>query len=167
MVDLGEDLDVEGAVVLEATIGLAEIGGQVPQVLGTENDLRPRLRDDVGQIAPAVPGQDDAVDPRGHLEMPRDPAGRHQRGDGDRQHGDLGFDTVSRREVSEDLAERELGQAAGDEQEPPRTARSPDRPPVDADDLPGEELRVGPHEEPRGAGDVLGRAPAFQRRFAP
>ena len=48
--------------------------------------------------------------------MPGDPLRRQQGGHGDRQHGDLGRETDPRRQVVQDLSEREFGEAAGDEE---------------------------------------------------
>ena len=138
VVDLGEDLDVERAVAFEAGIGLAEVAGQVEQVLGTELDGDPRLLDDRREVAPAVAGEDDAVDPRRDLQVAGDPAGRHQGGDRDRQDGHLGPEARARGELLEHLPQRELGQATRDEEqararqthvEPPNPCRGvdPDR----------------------------------------
>ena len=66
MVDLGQDLDVVLAVTGDVRLAcLAEVARQVAEVLGARLDGEtPCLSDDRSQIAPAVSGQDDAVDSR-------------------------------------------------------------------------------------------------------
>ena len=49
--------------------------------------------------------------------MPGNPSGRHERGHGYRQHRDLGRETSPRRQIVEQPAQRELGEAAGDEED--------------------------------------------------
>ncbi len=117
VIDLGQDLDVERAIAIEPRVGLAEEARQVAEVLGAELDRRARLLGDRRQVASAMAGHDHAVDLRGHLQVPRHPARRHQRGHRDRQHGHLGLEPRPRGQVVEHLPQRELGQPAGHEQE--------------------------------------------------
>ena len=118
MIDLGEDLDVEGAVAFLPARSLAEVAGQVAQVFGAELDRDlPRLLPHGRQVAPAVTGKDHPVDAGGNLEVPADPLRRHQGGHRDRQDGDLGDEPGARGQLVEHLAEGELGEPAGDEED--------------------------------------------------
>ena len=118
VVDLGEDLDVERAVALEPRVGLAEEAGQVAQVLGAEldGDAPPSRRPARGRPGSGRAGSRgrSPAGPRGggatHF-------GGHQGGHRDRQDGHLGREPRLRRQLVEHLPERELGQAAGDEQD--------------------------------------------------
>ena len=93
---------------------LAEVARQVAKVLGPGSiDGALGFFRDRRQIAPAVSGQDHAVDSIGNFEMPGDPSGRHERGHRDRQHGDLGRETGSRSQLVEHPPQCEFGQAAG------------------------------------------------------
>ena len=118
MVDLGQDLDVIVRRNRRAAAGLAEVARQVAKVLGARLDRNAsRFLDDRSKIALAIPGQDHAIDALGNVEVAGDPPGRHERGHRDRQHGDLGRETSPRGQLVEHLPQRELGQAAGDEEE--------------------------------------------------
>src|SRR5208282_1013137 len=75
------------------------------------------------QVAPAMARQDDAVDPGRNLETASHPRRRHQRGDRDRQDGDLGNKASTRSQFVEHLPQGELSQAAGDEEEAGKSVR--------------------------------------------
>ena len=130
---------------------LAEVTRQVAEVLGARLDSGASAFSAIArQIAPAVSGQDHAVDSIGDLKMPGNPSGRHQRGHRDRQDGDLGRETGSRGEFIEHAPQREFGEPAG-HKEIPRTMSAvvvihawpllAHGPAVDANDLPRDEGR--------------------------
>ena len=112
VVDLGEDLDVVGAV-LGGGGGLAEVAGDLAQVLGPlldrDADLLPQDRD----VAFAEARDQHQVGAGRHLEEPGDPRRRHERGHRDPQDGDLGLER--RLHLRQHPPERGLGELAGDE----------------------------------------------------
>ena len=63
-----------------------------------------------------MPGQNNAIHLRRHVEVPRNPPGRHERGDGDGHHRDLVREPDARREFIENTPQRILREAAGHEQ---------------------------------------------------
>ena len=118
MIDLGEDLDVVGAVAFPPARGLAEMAGQVAKVLGAELDRDlARLLPYGVEVAAAVTGKDHPVDAGRNLEVPADPLRRHQGGHRDGQDGDLGDEPGAGSQFVEHLPEGELGEPAGDEED--------------------------------------------------
>ena len=113
VVDLGEDPDVVGAVLL-AERRLSEVLGQVPEVGG------PLLRPDAPavldrpHVALAQARDDDALAVGDLREVPGDPRGGHEGGDRDAEHRHLVREL--RRHALERRPERRLGELAGDEQ---------------------------------------------------
>ena len=131
MVDLGEDLDVEGAVALEPVVGLAEEPGEVAEVLGAELDrARPALASIGGEVAPAVAGEDHPVDPRRDVEVPGDPVGVIRAATEIGRTATSAANPAAGRRSSSTCRRRELGQAAGHEQDAGVGCRS-SRPAVD------------------------------------
>ena len=113
VVDLGEDPDVVGAVLL-AERRLSEVLGEVPEVggplLGPD---APAVLDDP-HVALAETRDHDALAAGDLREVPGDPRGGHEGGDRDAQHRDLVREL--RRHALERRPERRLGELAGDEQ---------------------------------------------------
>ena len=115
VIDLGNDLDVEGAIVGKVARLLAEEFIEPSEVFGAA------LHRDRGDVvegierAVAAARDDDSRGARGHGESAGDPLGGHQRRDGDVQHLHRGFEADPRLEACEHLPERMLGEPAGDE----------------------------------------------------
>ena len=88
VVDLGEDLDVPGAVVARGR-GHAEVPGISRRSLGPFSTRTPSLLSSTSGRPRTCPGISTRSTPGGTSRKPRDPLGRHQRGHGDLQHRDV------------------------------------------------------------------------------
>ena len=117
VVDLGEDLDVVGAVVGRGR-GLAEIPGNLAEVLRPLFHGHPVALAQEAGLAFDQPREQHQVRAGGHLEEAGDPRRRHQRGDRDFEHRHLSLE--GRLHLLEDAAKRRLGEPSRDEQNPGR-----------------------------------------------
>ena len=113
VVDLGEDPDVVGAVLL-LRAACPKCSGRSRRSAGPFSALHAPAVLDRPHVALAEAGDDDPLGARGVREVPGDPRGRHQRGDRDAEDrhlvGEVG------RHARERRPERGLGELAGDEQ---------------------------------------------------
>ena len=115
VVDLGDDLDRMAAVVGQIGALLAEIFIEPPQILRSPFDRGRADGPDHVERAAGGPGEDHPVGPLRHLETLGDPGGGHEGGNGDVHHLDGGDEADARRQPLEHLAQRRLGEPAGDE----------------------------------------------------
>ena len=115
VVDLGDDLDVEAAVVRPVTRLLAEEFVEAAEV------LRSAFHRHVGGAReaverPAAAARDDhPVGPRRHVDPLRDPGRRHQGRDRDVERLNRVVEAHAGPEPLQHLSQRVLGEAAGDE----------------------------------------------------
>ena len=124
VVPLRENLDVEHAVPRWGTGFLTEELRQVAQVVRAAHGRCPGGACHLFHLAAAQAGEDDAVEVRRERgQVPGDPVGRQERGDGDRQNGDVGLEPDGAVEFAEGAAEGRFGQLPGDEQEAGPTGR--------------------------------------------
>jgi hypothetical protein len=115
MVDLGDDLDVEGPVGREIPRLLAKVFVEAAEILGAAVNGQARHRGAGVERPAAGAGQDDAGRAGGHLQPTGDPGRRHQGGHGDVHHLHRVLEADPRRQPLEHLPQRVLGQLAGDE----------------------------------------------------
>ena len=115
MVDLGDDFDVEGAVVGEVARLLAEEFVEPAQIFGAAFDRYVGHSLKRGKRSAAGPGQDHARGAGGHDEPAGDPGRGHQGRHGDVQHLHRAIEADPRREGFEHVPQRVLRELAGDE----------------------------------------------------
>ena len=117
MVDLGDDLDRVAAVVGQVGALLAEVFIEPAEILRAPLDRDGADGTDHVERAAHGPGEDHPVGPLRHLKALGDPRGGHESRDGDVHHLHRRLESDPRREPFEHLAQRRLGEPAGDEVE--------------------------------------------------